>query len=126
MINLDFEKQNGLIPAIAQDFKSREVLMMAYINKESWELSLESGIAHYWSRSRQKIWKKGETSGNIQQIMEIRIDCDSDTVLLLVNQKGGAACHEGYSSCFFRQVKDGDPVIIAKRIFNPDDVYSEV
>ena len=102
MVNLDFEKQNGLIPAIVQDHRTREVLMMAYINKEAWDLSLETCIGHYWSRSRQKIWKKGETSGNIQEIVEIRIDCDSDTALFLVNQKGGAACHKGYASCFFR------------------------
>lgn len=125
MITLDFEKQNGLIPAIAQDFDTREVLMLAYINRESWEKSLKTGLAHYWSRSRGKIWKKGETSGNVQKIIEIRIDCDSDTVLFLVEQVGGAACHEGYSSCFYRRVSGDGTTVIGRKVIDPDELYRD-
>ena len=107
MIELDFDKTGGLIPVIAQDYESGEVLMLAYTNRESWGLTLETGIAHYWSRSRSKLWKKGETSGNIQEVKEIRIDCDDDTILLRIKQVGDAACHTGHRSCFYRVV-DGD------------------
>jgi phosphoribosyl-AMP cyclohydrolase len=96
MIKLDFEKQDGLIPVIAQDYISGEVLMVAYMNEESWKLTLETNIAHYWSRSRSKLWKKGESSGNLQEVKEIRVDCDDDTVVIKVNQIGNAACHQGY------------------------------
>jgi phosphoribosyl-AMP cyclohydrolase len=123
MIDLNFEKQAGLIPAIAQDAESGEVLMFAYMNRESWELTLQTGIAHYWSRSRKKIWKKGESSGNIQEIREIRIDCDADVVLLKIDQVGDAACHTGYRSCFFNLVKDGRVVEDGKKIFDPSEVY---
>ncbi|MFC1670923.1 phosphoribosyl-AMP cyclohydrolase [Spirochaetota bacterium] len=107
MIELDFDKTDGLIPVIAQDYDTGEVLMLAYTNKESWKLTLETGIAHYWSRSRSQLWKKGETSGNLQEVKEIRIDCDDDTVLLRINQVGNAACHTGHRSCFYRVV-DGE------------------
>jgi phosphoribosyl-AMP cyclohydrolase len=107
MVELNFKKLNGLIPAIAQDYKTGEILMMAFMNKESWELTLKTGIVHYFSRSRNELWKKGETSGNIQEVREIRIDCDDDCVLIKVNQIGGVACHTGKRSCFFR-VLDGD------------------
>ena len=99
---LDFEKTGGLVPAIVQDDDSGQVLMLAYMNKEAWEKTLASGKAHYWSRSRQKLWLKGGTSGHIQEVRAIHVDCDQDTVLLKVNQVGGAACHEGYESCFYR------------------------
>lgn len=123
MIKLDFEKQDGLIPVIAQDYKTNEVLMLAYINKESWELTLKTGIVHYLSRSRNKLWKKGEESGNVQEVKEIRVDCDNDTLVIKVNQVGDAACHEGYRSCFFR-VLDGDNLRVdGVRVFNPADVY---
>ncbi|MBT3273928.1 MAG: phosphoribosyl-AMP cyclohydrolase [Spirochaetales bacterium] len=125
MIELDFEKQDGLIPAIAQDTKTGEVLMLAYMNEESWALTLESGIAHYWSRSRSKLWKKGESSGNVQKIDEIRIDCDSDTVLLKVEQIGNAACHTGRKSCFFNLVKGDTTEIVGEQFFDPKDVYGE-
>jgi phosphoribosyl-AMP cyclohydrolase len=107
VIQLDFEKQGGLVPAVTQDAVSGEVLMQAYMNREAWEKTLATGIAHYWSRSRGVLWKKGETSGNIQEVREIRVDCDNDCVLLKVFQHGGAACHTGHRSCFYRKVEDG-------------------
>lgn len=124
MIKLDFEKCGGLIPAIAQDWKTGDVLMLAYINEESWQETLKSGFATYWSRSRSKLWKKGEESGNRQVVKEILIDCDEDTVIFKVDQIGGAACHEGYRSCFFRKLeKDGSVHVIGERIFDPAKVY---
>ena len=124
MVELDFNKTGGLIPAIAQDHGTGEVLMLAYMNEAAWNETLKSGMATYFSRSRQSLWKKGETSGHMQVVKEIRIDCDNDTVLLKVDQKGGAACHLGYKSCFFRKaVKDADPVIVEQRIFDPKKVY---
>ncbi|HQP49104.1 MAG TPA: phosphoribosyl-AMP cyclohydrolase [Spirochaetota bacterium] len=123
MIELDFNKGDGLIPAIAQDYVTGDVLMMAYINRESWELTLKTGIVHYWSRSRNKLWKKGESSGNVQEVKEIRVDCDNDTILIKVNQIGDAACHEGYRSCFFRVVKGDDLQIDGERVFDPEEVY---
>jgi len=125
MIKLDFEKQDGLIPVIAQDFETGEVLMLAYMNEESFKLTLDTGIAHYWSRSRSKLWKKGESSGNLQEVKEIRVDCDDDTLVIKVNQIGDAACHEGYKSCFFRVV-DGETLKVdGKRVFNPEEVYGD-
>jgi phosphoribosyl-AMP cyclohydrolase len=125
MITIDFDKQGGLVPVIAQDYKTGEVLMLAFMNRETWELTLKTGIVHYWSRSRNKIWKKGESSGNLQEVREIRIDCDNDTLLIKVNQIGDAACHDGYRSCFYRVVRNGNCVIDGERIFNPDEVYGE-
>ncbi len=120
----DFAKTGGLVPAIAQDYATGKVLMLAYMNEESWKETLKSGMATYFSRSRQTLWKKGETSGNLQLIKEIRIDCDNDTVLLRVEQIGGAACHLGYESCFFRKLdKKGVAGIVEKRIFDPEKVY---
>lgn len=125
MIKLDFDKQDGLIPVIAQDYRTNEVLMLAYINRESWDLTLKTGIVHYWSRSRNRLWKKGEESGHVQEVKEIRVDCDNDTLVIKVHQIGDAACHEGYRSCFFRVV-DGDNLRIdGEKIFNPDDVYGD-
>ena len=126
MIKLDFSKsQDGLIPAIAQDYKTNEVLMLAYINEESWNETLKTGNATYWSRSRKKLWRKGESSGNVQVIKEILFDCDEDTVVFKVDQIGDAACHLGYRSCFFRRLnsEDGTAEIIGKKVFNPEDVY---
>mgnify|MGYP001598320881 FL=1 len=122
MIKLDFEKCNGLIPAIAQDAKTGEILMLAYMNKEAWKNTLKTGKATYFSRSRNKIWVKGETSGNAQIIKEIRIDCDNDAVILKIEQKGGA-CHLGYRSCFYRKVKGDKLVTVGKKVFNPKEVY---
>jgi phosphoribosyl-AMP cyclohydrolase len=125
MIKLDFKKTGGLIPAIVQDYKTAEVLMLAYINKEAWEATLSTGKATYFSRSRQKLWIKGETSGNMQIVREIRIDCDDDTVLYKVEQIGGATCHKGYRSCFYKKVKDGTVEVTEERVFDPREVYNK-
>lgn len=125
MIELDFKKSDGLIPAIAQDWKTNDVLMLAYINEESWNETLKSGKATYWSRSRNKLWKKGEESGNVQIVKEILIDCDEDTVIFKVEQIGGAACHEGYRSCFFRRLENGGLTVVGERIFDPKAVYKK-
>jgi phosphoribosyl-AMP cyclohydrolase len=125
MIELDFNKMNGLIPAIVQDYATGEVLMLAYINKDAWNVTLSTGKATYFSRSRQKLWVKGETSGNLQWVKEIWIDCDDDTVLLKVEQIGGAACHTGYRSCFYKKVEDGSVHVIGKPLFDPQEVYKK-
>ncbi|MBT8358860.1 MAG: phosphoribosyl-AMP cyclohydrolase [Desulfobacterales bacterium] len=123
MLKLDFKKTGGLVPAVVQDYESGEVLMLAYINREAWEATLSTGKATYFSRSRKKLWIKGETSGNMQIVREIRIDCDDDTVLFKVEQIGGAACHKGYKSCFYKKVNDNTVEIIEKRVFDPAEVY---
>ncbi len=123
MPELDFDKTGGLIPAIAQDAETGEVLMLAYMNKASFEETLACGNAVYYSRSRKKLWKKGETSGHVQNVREIRVDCDNDTVLLKVTQIGGAACHKGYKSCFHKVVDNGEFKIVEQRVFDPEKVY---
>ena len=124
MIQLDFAKAaDGLVPAIVQDWQSGEVLMLAYMNEAAWRLTLETGLATYWSRSRQQLWLKGESSGNVQKIREIRVDCDEDTVLLKVEQVGGAACHTGYCSCFYRRVEDDSLLVTAERVVDPAELY---
>jgi len=123
MITLNFEKCGGLIPTIAQDFETGEVLMLAFMNEEAWQETLNTGHATYWSRTRQELWVKGQTSGNVQLVKEIRIDCDDDTVLLKVEQIGGAACHTGYRSCFFKEVADGSIRVVGEKIFEPEEVY---
>lgn len=125
MIKLDFNKTGGLIPAIVQDYKTGEVLMLAFMNEEAWEATLSTGKATYYSRSRQELWVKGKTSGNMQLVKEIRIDCDDDTVLLKVEQIGGAACHMGYKSCFFKKIKDRSIQIIGTPVFDPKEVYNK-
>lgn len=120
----DFDKME-LIPAIAQDAETGEVLMMAYMNRDSWQATLESGDAVYWSRSRQELWRKGGTSGHVQKVKSIRLDCDSDTILLLVEQLGGAACHKGYRSCFYRELKDEHVFECSPLIFDPKEVYKK-
>jgi phosphoribosyl-AMP cyclohydrolase len=122
---LNFDKGGGLVPAIAQDADSGEVLMLAWMNREAFEETLRTGRAVYFSRSRNKLWRKGEESGHVQEVRGIYIDCDADTVLLKVKQIGEAACHEGYKSCFFRQLADGELRIIAERIFDPQTVYKK-
>lgn len=125
-IELDFEKsKDGLLPAIVQNSSNGEVLMLAYINKESWNKTLETGKAHFWSRSRQQLWLKGESSGHVQLVKEILIDCDLDTVVFKVEQLGGAACHKGYASCFYRMVADDELRIISERVFDPEVVYKK-
>lgn len=121
----DFTRSEGLIATIAQDDHSGEVLMLAYMNQESYEETLTTGRACYYSRSRKKLWRKGEESGNIQEVKSIHIDCDRDAILLKVHQIGGAACHEGYQSCFFRRVTDQGLEIDQKRIFDPQQVYKK-
>lgn len=125
MIEIDFSKGDGLVPVIAQDYSDGEVLMMAYMNKESFELTVETGIVHYWSRSRNRLWKKGESSGNVQEVKEMRVDCDNDCILIKVNQIGDAACHTGFRSCFFRKVKDDELVIDGNKVFDPEEVYGK-
>ena len=125
MIELDFEKTGGLIPAIVQDHQSGEVLMMAYMNSEAWNTTLSTGRATYFSRSRKTLWVKGETSGHLQLVKEIRIDCDNDTVLLKVEQLGDAACHTGHRSCFHKKVKNGAITIVGKPVFDPREVYKK-
>jgi len=122
---LDQVKWNsdGLIPAIAQDHQTGEVLMLAWMNREALELSSLEGRAVYWSRSRQKLWFKGEISGHVQQLQEIRVDCDADVVLLQVEQVGGIACHTGRRRCFFRVLKGGEWQIDEEIIKNPDEIY---
>ena len=125
MIELAFTKdKNGLLPAIVQAHRSGEVLMLAYINEAAWKKTLETGKAHYWSRSRNSLWLKGETSGHVQLIRDIYVDCDSDTVVFKVEQLGGAACHTGYRSCFYRKVA-GEALVVHEpaRVFDPAAVY---
>jgi len=123
MITPDFAKGDGLVPAIVQDAETKEVLMMAYMNSQSWEATLTTGKATYWSRSRQSLWMKGESSGNVQLVKNIFIDCDNDTILMQVEQLGGAACHTGHKSCFYRKLDGGDFIIVGEKIFNPEEVY---
>ena len=125
MVLLDFDKSaDGLLPAIVQDYGSGDVLMLVYINKESWQKTLDSGKAHFWSRSRNKIWLKGESSGHVQLIKEIYVDCDQDTVVFKVEQLGGAACHKGYRSCFFRVVDGEQMRVVGEKVFDPETVYA--
>jgi phosphoribosyl-AMP cyclohydrolase len=125
-IELDFSKGNGLLPAIVQDYRSGRVLMLAYINRDSWEKTLMTGEAHYWSRSRREIWHKGGTSGHVQKIKAIYADCDNDTVLFKVEQVGGAACHLGYESCFHKKVaRDGGFTVVEEKVFDPEKVYKK-
>ena len=123
MVEIDFKKGDGLVPVIVQDHETGEVLMLAYMNQQAWLKTLETGNATYWSRSRNSLWIKGETSGNVQIVKEIFVDCDSDTLLLKVQQIGGAACHTGYRSCFFTRIKEGKKEIVGEPVFKPEDVY---
>lgn len=108
---IDFEKLGGIVPVIAQDHDTRDVLMLAYMNREAFEETLRTRRVCYFSRSRNRLWRKGEESGNVQELRAMYFDCDSDTLLVFVNQIGGAACHEGYRSCFFRRI-DGEGVTV--------------
>jgi phosphoribosyl-AMP cyclohydrolase len=126
MIELNFSKSaDGLLPAIVQEFATGEVLMLAYINRSSWEQTLKTGKAHYWSRSRKKIWLKGESSGHVQIIHDILVDCDEDTVIFKVEQLGGAACHTGYRTCFHRRVVNDELQVVGERVFDPEIVYGK-
>ena len=123
MIVLDFEKYGGLIPTIVQDFETGDVLMLAFMNEEAWQETLKTGKGTYWSRTRQELWVKGKTSGHIQRVREIWIDCDDDTLLLKVDQVGEAACHTGYRSCFFKKVEGDSVRVVGEKIFDPKEVY---
>ncbi len=122
---IDFKKAGGLVPAIAQDATTGQVLMLAWMNQEAYEETVRTRRAVYYSRSRGKLWRKGEESGNVQEVREIYLDCDADTVLLKVHQIGGAACHEGYASCFFRKVEGDRLQIVGERVFDPAKVYKK-
>jgi phosphoribosyl-AMP cyclohydrolase len=110
---------NGLVSAIAQDAATGEVLMLAYMNEEAFRQTVESGYATYYSRSRQELWRKGQTSGNLQRVLEIFVDCDLDAVLLKIEQVGGAACHTGFRSCFYRRLRDGGLEVVGEKVFEP-------
>ncbi len=120
---IEFDKAGGLVPVIAQDDETGQVLMLAWMNREAFEETVRTGRAVYWSRSRGRLWRKGEESGNVQEVRQILVDCDGDTILLRVRQIGGAACHEGYPSCFFRRLEEGSWREVGKRVFDPKDVY---
>jgi len=122
---IDFAKAGGLVPAVAQDADTGEVLMLAWMNREAFEETVRTGRAVYFSRSRNRLWRKGEESGNVQEVREIYLDCDADTILLKVHQVGGAACHEGYQSCFFRRVEGDSLRVVGERLFDPKQVYKK-
>ncbi|MGO9482855.1 MAG: phosphoribosyl-AMP cyclohydrolase [Candidatus Kryptoniota bacterium] len=115
----------GLVTAVAQDYQTGEILMLAHMNMESFQRTIESGQAVYWSRSRNKLWRKGEESGNVQNVKGILIDCDGDAVVLKVEQVGGAACHTGRRSCFYTTIEDGKLVEVGEKIFDPEKVYKD-
>ncbi len=125
MDRIDFDKSGGLVPAIVQDADTGEVLMLAYMNEEAFRRTLETGRAWYYSRSRDRYWMKGESSGHVQEVREVRVDCDADAVLLRVRQVGGAACHTGHRSCFYRRVEGDRWVEDGERVFDPAEVYGE-
>ncbi|MEJ2066983.1 MAG: phosphoribosyl-AMP cyclohydrolase [Deltaproteobacteria bacterium] len=122
-VDLNFDKLGGLVPVVVQDYTSGEVLMLAFMNRQAWEETLKTRRATYWSRSRNELWVKGETSGNYQEVKEVLVDCDEDTILLKVLQKGGAACHTGFRSCFYRRLEGDELKIVGERVFNPEEVY---
>jgi len=125
-MDLDFAKENGLIPAIVQDDASDEVLMLGFMNREALERTRATGFVTFYSRSRQKLWTKGETSGQKLLLRELRVDCDQDALLVRVELSGSAVCHEGYRGCFFRRLeKDGAAAVIAERVFSPAELYGE-
>jgi len=122
---VDFTKGNGLVTAIAQDTNTGEILMVANMNEDSLSRTIELGEAVYWSRSRQRLWHKGEESGNVQKVKELFVDCDGDAVLMKVEQIGGAACHTGKRSCFFRKIEDGRIADVGVQVFDPAEVYKK-
>jgi phosphoribosyl-AMP cyclohydrolase len=124
-VELNFEKGDGLLPAIIQDAKTGKVLMLGFMNKEALEQTLQTGKVHFYSRTRKKLWMKGETSGHVLEVLDIYIDCDADTLLIKVNPKG-PVCHEGYLSCFYRTLrKDGELTIVEEKLFQPEEVYGK-
>jgi phosphoribosyl-AMP cyclohydrolase len=126
MVTIDFAKGDGIVPVIIQDDDTNDVLMLAYMNQEAWDKTLSTGKVHYYSRSRNRLWLKGETSGHTQDVKAVYIDCDTDTILIKIHQHGGAACHEGYRSCFFRERNGGDNWrVVGERVFDPETVYGK-
>jgi phosphoribosyl-AMP cyclohydrolase len=125
VIEMDFKKGDGLIPVIIQEASTNEVLMLGYMNREAWEKTLVTKRSSFWSRSRKRIWVKGETSGHFQEVKEIYLDCDGDTLLLKVSQIGGAACHTGFRSCFHRRYEEGGWKVLGERVFEPKEVYGK-
>lgn len=123
MVKLDFSKLGGIVPAVAQDWRTGEVLMVAFMNEEAWNLTRTTGIMHYWSRTRGKLWKKGESSGNVQEVKELRVGCENDSILARVEQIGDAACHTGYRSCYYRVMKGDELLVDGRKIFDPKDKY---
>jgi phosphoribosyl-AMP cyclohydrolase len=121
---VDFAKGGGFVTAIAVDDVRGDVLMVASMNEEALRRTLETGEVHYWSRSRGKLWHKGEESGNVQRVAAIYVDCDGDTLVVRVEQRGGAACHTGKRSCFFRRLEDGRWIDVGEQVFDPDQVYA--
>ena len=115
---------DGLVPAIAQDVHTQRVLMVAWMNREALRLTAEEGRGIYWSRSRQKLWRKGEESGHIQQVHELRLDCDADVIILMIEQVGGMACHTGRESCFYRVYRDGQWQVVDPVIKDPEQIYA--
>jgi phosphoribosyl-AMP cyclohydrolase len=125
-VDLEFEKQDGLLPAIIQDHRSNDVLMLGYVNREALKQTQLTGEVHFFSRSRNRLWKKGETSGHTLQLKEIRVDCDGDALVLRVEMSGPGVCHEGYASCFFRRLEpDGSAKVIGSQTFSAEDVYGD-
>ncbi len=122
-MNLDFAKLDGLVPAVVQDATSGDVLMVAFFNEESWRMTIETGFATFWSRSRSKLWTKGESSGHKLSVREVLTDCDADAVILRVDVQGPGICHEGYKSCFFKTLKEREWEVNMSRSFNPSEVY---
>ncbi len=126
MFQPNFSKStDGLLPAVAQDAETGEVLMLAYVNQEAWEHTLKTGHATYWSRSRSELWEKGLTSGNVQIVKEILVDCDDDAIVYKVKQIGDAACHTGYRSCFYRRIDGEDTTVVGEKVFDPKKVYGK-
>ena len=126
MVTIDFAKGDGIVPVIIQDHDTNDVLMLAYMNQEAWDKTLSTGKVHYYSRSRNRLWLKGETSGHTQDVKAVYIDCDTDTILIKIHQHGGAACHEGYRSCFFRERNGNNNWrVIGERVFDPETVYGK-
>jgi phosphoribosyl-AMP cyclohydrolase len=125
-MEFDFDKHGGLIPAVVQDAANGEVLMLGYMNREALAKTQETGFVTFYSRSRKKLWMKGETSGQRLVLREMRVDCDQDALLLRAELDGGAVCHEGYRSCFFRTVaRDGAPTVNAERVVSPEELYGK-
>jgi phosphoribosyl-AMP cyclohydrolase len=126
VVELAFEKLDGLIPGVVQDHETGEVLMLGYLNAEALEMTRRTGEMHFFSRSRNRLWKKGETSGHVLRVREVRVDCDADALLFVVEPVGPGVCHEGFRSCFFRSIEpDGSSLVIAERVFVPMDIYGK-